>query len=300
MIYRDLKTSIDDVDPVPIINKWGEQTGTSIVNYPDSWILINPGRALELNYDASGNGQIDHIYVPAADMELPAASRKYLAWEFSLEGRVFDSLGLNASYVWSHSWGNTEGLVKSDNGQADPGWTAGYDYGDFMDYAAGNLPNDRRHAFKFSGIYDINDSWSVGVVARASSGQPKNKLSLHHPLGVDSCSAESIWRDCSGNYYQDNLYFYDWQGNPAPRGSAGTLDWFYEFDASLNYRTTIAGQQFNVKATVYNLFNFNTPIAVNQANQLSTPNGYIENPNWGVASALQAERSVSLTLRYEF
>ena len=64
----------------------------------------------------------ERVELKAGDLQLPDPKRRYLAAEFTLEGRPLDELQIFASYVWSHSWGMTEGLVRTDNGQADPGF----------------------------------------------------------------------------------------------------------------------------------------------------------------------------------
>jgi hypothetical protein len=193
----------------------------------------------------------------------------------------------------------TEGLVRTDNGQADPGWTTSYDYADLMDHAAGNLPNDRRHALKFSGVYQLSDDWSMGLVARATSGQPRNKFSIH-PTGVDTCES-GLWADWCASQWYDEASFYDWDGTPAPRGSAGRLDWLYELDLSVTYATTIKGGDLTVKGTIYNLFNFDTPISVNEVAQITNTNGsFAANPDWNTATELQTNRTASLVVRYSF
>ena len=57
---------------------------------------------------------------------------------------------MQGSYTWSKSQGNTEGGVKSDIGQDDTGTTQDFDYPELTIGSFGDLPNDRRHAFKVS------------------------------------------------------------------------------------------------------------------------------------------------------
>lgn len=49
----------------------------------------------------------------------PLAKRKYTALEVFLERSWDDHWSLQASYTWARSIGNTEGYVRSDNGQDD-------------------------------------------------------------------------------------------------------------------------------------------------------------------------------------
>ncbi len=301
LVYRDLKQSIEDSDLGPVVAQWLKTNKVqNKSNESYFYTLINPGQDVTFLYDFDKDGKKERVELKASDLQLPDPKRRYLAAEFTLEGRPLDELQIFASYVWSHSWGMTEGLVRTDNGQADPGWTTSYDYADLMDHGYGNLPNDHRHALKFSGIYQLSDDWNVGLVARATSGAPKNRFSIH-PTGVDTCKAPSLWADWCASQWYDQASFYNWDGTPAPRGSAGRLDWLYELDLSLTYQTTVAGGDLTVKGTVYNLFNFDTPTRVNEIAQVTKTDGsFAANPDWDVAQGLQPSRVTSLVVRYQF
>ncbi|GAB3020871.1 TonB-dependent receptor [Bowmanella dokdonensis] len=300
-VYRDLKQSIEDSDLGPVVAQWLEENG--VANNAGEYYfytLLNPGKDVTFLYDFDLDGNKERVELSAADLMLPEPKRRYLAWEFNLEGRATEDLQLYASYVWSHSWGMTEGLVRTDNGQADPGWTTSYDYADLMDHGYGNLPNDHRHAFKLSGIYDLTENWKLGFVARATSGSPVNKFSIH-PQDVDTCAQPSLWANWCASQWYDEASFYDWDGTPAPRGSAGNLDWLYELDLSLTYVTQVYGGDLSFKATVYNPFNFDTPINVNEVAQVTLSDGsFAANPDWNSPTGLQKNRFVSLVARYEF
>ncbi len=69
---------------------------------------------------------------------------------------------LNAVYTWSHSWGNNEGYVRSDNGQDDAGLTTLFDQPGLLDNAYGDLPNDRRHQVKLYGAYAVTEDLTLG------------------------------------------------------------------------------------------------------------------------------------------
>ena len=108
-----------------------------IVSYvTPGYVLANPGQDLEMTFDMDGDGTKESFTIPKADLQLPEAERQYGALETTLAGVAGDSFHYNGSYTWSHGWGNTEGLVRTDNGQADPGWTTSYDYADLMDHAS--------------------------------------------------------------------------------------------------------------------------------------------------------------------
>ncbi|MCG7533629.1 TonB-dependent receptor [Pseudoalteromonas sp. OOF1S-7] len=301
-IYRDLGRSVEDTDVGPVLaKKLAEMGVVDNVGQSSYYVLNNPGEAITMSYDFDGDGQVDEITLSAEELALQQAQRKYLALEFTLEGSVTDRFRINSSYTWSHSYGNTEGLVKTDNNQADPGWTTSYDYADLMDNGYGNLPNDHRHAIKFSGAYELTDEFTLGMVARAISGRPTNYLSLH-PRNVDSCKTGSPWDACVSRDY-GHVSHYDEHGNPAPRGSVDNLSWLTNFDLSMTYNTEISGHDLMLKATVYNLLNNDAALDITETR---TRNSSIEgqelelNPDYGLVTRRQEERFVSLVARFTF
>ncbi|AFU99217.1 TonB-dependent receptor [Simiduia agarivorans] len=298
-VYRDLKRSVEDTDIGPVLEKYFADNGiTDNVGQGSYYVLNNPGEAISISYDFDGDGVVDNIHLSEADLALPKPSRTYTALETTFRGNLTDKLYLDVSYVLSKSHGNTEGLVRTDNGQADPGWTTSYDYADLMDHGKGDLPNDRRHVFKLNGYYDLTENWVAGFVATVASGAPKNYFSVH-PDGVDSCSAGSPWEACASQWY-DEASFYDENGNPAPRGSAGRLDWTTRVDLSLAYNVDLSMGRVNVKGTVYNLFNADTATAIVEQRSIETQNGRVRNPNYGLADERLTARFVTLEARYEF
>lgn len=296
-IYRKLGRAIEDTDYGPVINKYFAANGID-ADASYTYVLANPGEDLDISYDFNGDGTIEHVQISGSDIGLPKPDRKYLALETTLAGVYNEKLHYNASYTWSKSKGNTEGLVRTDNGQADPGWTTSYDYAELMDHSHGYLPNDRRHAFKLNGFYDITEDFTFGFNARFTSGMPINKFG-YHPSDVDSCAPGSVWEACNGQGY-GHVSFYDENGTPTPRGTAGRTDWTYEFDTSLAYNVEVGGGDLMLKATVYNLFNAKTQTSVNQTRTQWGDNGLEVNPDWGMTTGRLGARYVSFEARYSF
>ncbi|RXF05309.1 TonB-dependent receptor [Pseudoalteromonas sp. PS5] len=298
-IYRDLGRSVEDTDVGPVLAKKLAELGIQDnVGQGSYYVLNNPGEAITMSYDFDGDGQADDITLTAEELALQQAVRKYLALEFTLEGNISDKLRINASYTWSHSYGNTEGLVKTDNNQADPGWTTSYDYADLMDNGYGNLPNDHRHSIKLSGSYDITDEFTLGLVARTTSGRPMNYFSKH-PVGVDSCRNGSPWDDCVSKDY-GHVSHYDENGKAIPRGSVGELPWATIVDVSLSYSTDVLGHDLLLKGTIYNLLNSDKALDINEQRSLDGDNGLVVNPDYGLATLRQTERYASLVARFTF
>ena len=157
-VYRDLKQSIEDVSFNYGMNQWildnydantwhaGNGETSAEDYFVGGWFptLTNPGIGTEIYYDVDGDGVKETVNVNADQMGFPEAERTYKAIELNFSGNVTEDFTLNGSYTWSKSEGNTEGLVRSDNEQADPGWTTSFDYPELMDNGDGYLPNDRR------------------------------------------------------------------------------------------------------------------------------------------------------------
>ncbi len=298
-VYRDLGMSLEDTDIAPVLAKKLAEMGIEDNVGQDSYyVLYNPGESVQMAYDFDGDGNVDNITLTKDELQIPDPERTYTALEFTLRGKVTDKMQINASYVWSHSWGMTEGLVKSDTNRAAPGWTTSYDYADLMDHGAGNLPNDRRHSFKIAGTYALTDDLTLGWHSRIASGTPINKFGIH-PKGVDSCAEGSPWEDCISFFY-GALSFYDWQGNPAPRGSAGRTPWTAELDLSLSYQMQLGDGNLTLSAKVYNVFNASTATQVNQENALWDDDQIVANPEWNRTTRRLDPRYMALTARYTF
>ncbi|MET1255911.1 TonB-dependent receptor [Aliikangiella maris] len=306
-IYRDLKRSIEDgalyAARTAARERWIAAGGTW-TNNPAAWVLLNPGSDVRLQHDVDGDGQLDTIVYKAEDIALPRSERTYLALENTLAGQLTDDLYLSASYTWSHNYGNTEGLIRSDNGQADPGWTMSNDFPEATDNGSGDLPNDRRHALKVNGIYNINEELSLGFNVSAVSGGPRNKFG-RHPLDQGYCADNyciSQLDSWASGY--SNLNFYA-DGEPSPRGSAGRGDWLYNVDLSLAYQTKVQGGDLTLKATVYNLFNFDTATNIDEyyeaeSQGYESDGSYPKNPDYLLPEGRQEARYVTLSARYEF
>ena len=295
LIHRELKSSIEDADLGQVIGDWYEAQGLS---RGGSWVVFNPGEGLNVKGDFNSDGNVDHIVLSAEEMGMPEPKREYAAMEFTLKGKATEDLFIDATYTWSHLWGNTAGLVNQNDNQADPGWTVSYDYAGLQDHATGNLPSDRRHVFKLNGYYNLTDDLVLGLVSSMSTGTPINYMGIH-PGGVDSCAPGKPWADCPSRTERGNgSAFYDEDGNPRPRGSAGTTEFFTNMDMSLTYTMEMNGNPLQFKGIVYNLFNSDTAVGVNHTGTIG--DGTVHNPNWRRATSLQSHRYVSLSVSYQF
>ena len=298
VIWRELGRGIEDSDITSPLNKKLAELGFDDVG--GVWFLHNPGESLTIEQDFDGNADngVEAVTLSPSEMALPEMERHYLALELTLDGSITDSFRINSSYTLSKNWGNTEGLVKTDNNQADPGWTTSYDYGDVMDHGYGLLPNDHTHVFKVNGSYDITENLIFGFVSSITSGRPQSYLG-RHPLNVDSCTEGNVWDACEGYYGHQS--FYDENENPAKRGSKGNLDWVTNVDLSLTYTTEVMDGDLSFKATVYNVFDSDSATNINETRtDVNNDGALIKNADYGSVTDRQEERYVSFVARYEF
>ncbi len=301
VIYRDLISSIEDAQVDYAIYAWCEATDTDCSNYhPGSWNggsarIMNPGKGASITDDFNGDSALETYFIPAQYLGYPEMERTYKALELTAEGRVKD-FRLRVNYTYSKSEGNTEGMLRSDNDQSDPGWTRSFDTPELTDYANGYLPNDRRHNLKVFGSYAFADNWSAGFTWRLNSGRPLNRIGFHD---LDDGSCATVRPTCDDGYYAENFYF---DGKPSPRGSWGRTPWVNSLNTNLNYRTSIAGGDLLLSLNIYNLFNSQHATQLNEYGEdtLYEDGSTRKALNWRSPTSFQTPRYVTLTARYDF
>lgn len=283
-IYRNLLTSIDDVIADYGLSAWARRNNMTLKPGAHAYVLANPGRPINFKFDVNGDNKLEDVTLSAQDVGLPSAVRKYYAVEFNAE-RIWDNKWrAQFSYVWSHSYGNTEGWVKSDNGQADAGLTSSFDSVGLMEGSYGNLPNDRRHQFKVFGAYALTRELTVGLNLRYSSGRPKNIFSYH--------PTESI----AQGYGAESFYTPD--GVLAPRGSQGFTKWVFYNDLSATYRPKWGRNKLSFNASLTNIMNFHSVTEI--VEQATVSNGRTITGAYGMPAALQSPRSVRLSMTFDY
>ncbi len=303
LVSRELKQSIEDVSFNYGMNQWIKENYADDPNMNDylvgGWFptLTNPGRDITMIYDVDGDGIKETVTVDADMLGFPSAKRQYYAAEFNFSGYITEGFFIAGSYTWSHSYGNTEGLVRSDNGQADPGWTTSFDYPELMDNGDGDLPNDRRHNIKAYGIYSISDELSVGFNVWAKSGKPKSAFGVH-PADEGYCvTAIEVDGICYGRDWYGAASFYN-DGVATPRGSLGTTEWVYNLDLNVTYKVDFdESGLLTFKVNVFNVFNFDGEEGVDEQSEFDSGTN---NPKFGYADSFQKPRYVKLSMRYDF
>lgn len=293
-IYRDLKRAIDDGCDYAVVLEaaaaagLGDTPGAKF-NY---CFLYNPGQDTVLVEDFDGDGDVEELTVPH-ELLGPVAKRTYSALEFFVQG-TWDKFFLQGSYTYAKAKGNTEGGVRSDNGQADTGTTSDFDYAAAMIGAYGYGPNDRRHSLKMFGNYEFTDEWSVGGNLLVQSGRPISCIGVYKGLNTS---------------YYGNIHFSCDSGAPdsvgnngdtiVPRGTVGRTPWTTSLDMNLTYAPNWAeGLQF--KVDVFNVMNSRKPISVNEIGEDAGGNPATVANTYLTPTAWQTPRSVRFMVQYDF
>lgn len=293
---REMKGAIDDM-----IIDHAYNCGDDY--HPHQYVLGNPGQDMRVYGDSDCDGEPDAwMTFSAQSLKYDEAVRKYHAVDLNVKKQWDNVWSLSATYTWSHSYGNAEGMVKSDNGQTDAGLTTDWDFPELMDGAYGDLPNDRRHMFKVFGTYAVTEQLSIGANFNLESGRPQNGFGLGHP---DMPAGNNYELDYGSGYYvakdtgevdADGNAIYDW--TQISRGSMGRLPWVARLDLNLMYQTEIAGLDTKFKVDVFNVLNAQTYTRVDEDLEVT-----VGNPNsltYGRPLSFQTPRYVQVGVSVTF
>jgi outer membrane receptor protein involved in Fe transport len=227
-------------------------------------VLVNPGRTNTLRYLSTDGSYHTYKWVPAAARSgagivtgFPAAFRKYYALEESLEHPWDGKWMAKIDYVFSKSYGTTEGPTDSSVGQisnasgAAGGGQSGsiteaWDFPELMQYANGELPNSHRHTLKAYGTYAITPEWLVSGTYIIQSGAAFSCLGFYGASQQDVIGYGSAYHWCGGN--------------PSRPGDSHT-PWTHQLNLGVNYIPAWAGKHLTLQFLIHNLLNEQTDMA---------------------------------------
>ncbi len=294
--YRNMRTAIDDhCDDRPFL-AWAARNKVDTTNFGGyNCALFNPGITNTFNIDMTGNGTLNHIVLTAADMALPPVKREYLAIDLFAEHPFDGKWWGKATYTWSRNWGNTEGQVLSDIGQADVATTQAWDFPEFAVGADGLLPNDRTHQVKLFGYYQVDPEWGIGGNFLAASGRPRNCIGNAPSTSAtqDIYSTPPVITNYSG---YGSAYFFC-GGVYAPRGSYGNLPPDMRLDVNFSYKPAVL-KGFGFKLDIFNLFNRQAIETIEE--RLYNTNATSIRTTYGSVQSYNAPRTMKLTAQYDY
>ena len=244
---RKLRNILDDICDSGTIASVAEARGINIdTDSMNGCYLSNPGRSNTYRVKTTSGGYAD-VTVSADEFGDPKAKRNYYGLETFLEHPFDGKWQGKIDYVFSRSYGNTEGQVRSDIGQDDVSATVDWDFGKLMEYSNGLLSNDRKHQLKIYGSYQLTPEWMLSGNIFIASGTPKTCLGYY---GADETNPVGY-----GSYY------HYCGGEASPPGAAGRQPWQHIISLSAEYRPMWADQKLGFNVMVYNLLNESVPTA---------------------------------------
>ncbi|MDP5214710.1 TonB-dependent receptor [Pseudoalteromonas tunicata] len=305
-IYRKIKNGMDDFCSPGDIYKWALDQGYNQMDWHDipSCIVLNPGEDLNFQVDTNDDGTVEDVTVPNSYLGLPEYQRDYKAIELSFNRGFVDGWNLGGSYVWSKSQGNVEGYVNSGLGQDDPGITQDFDHRLFQENTYGYTPNDRRHAFKAYGSYELTQEIIVSLSFNATSGQAKNCLGFvpyEQFENFPSNSPEDITYDRLARYSASSFYCRNEAGERelTTKGQYGRTPWTFNTDLSFKYTPTWADDKLSLRARLLNVFNAQKTVSVEPQGDFGR-DSTAKNPDFLVPLNFQTPRRLYLSLSYKF
>nr|WP_286207749.1 TonB-dependent receptor [Hephaestia sp. MAHUQ-44] len=307
-INRRLGRTLDDVAIDAAVLKYCDAKGIagcdSVFSGFHQYVLANPGSdiTVRLDGDCSIAGQCDVVTLAAADLGYPKAVRNYDSVQFQFSKAYRDGWALGGSYSFTRLRGNYEGAVKTEIGQDDAGLTQDFDQPGLLDGATGVLANQRAHAFKLFGTFEVANGFRLGFNALLESPR---KFSCYGTHPTDFFAA--IYQNAS--YYCRNAEF---SGNTSivtnhpgnalgqngivrylvPRGTAFKSDWRRQIDVNVQYDIKDLPGSF-VSMDVFNLFNFQSKLDYNEFGE--NADGTV-NANYGDPISYQTPRYVRFTI----
>jgi len=241
--YRKLKSSIDDFCDSRPFSNWGKRNNVDMSHATISGCyLFNPGKSNTFQVDMDGKGNYRDVTLTKQDFTnngvgFPDLKRQYYALNLYAEHQFSQKWYGKFDYVFSRSYGNSEGMLKSDIGQRDPSVTQDWDAPEIMVGSNGPLPNDRKHQFKAYGYYQMTPEWLFSANLTVASGRPVNCIGV--------APGDPIRYGAS--------YFYC-DGKVSPRGSRGRLPWTEQLNIGAEYRPAFADHKLGFNIDVFNVF----------------------------------------------
>jgi len=286
--YRKLKSTIDDFCDVRPFEKWAAAHNIAITNplWGNTCQTFNPGRDNTFYIDFVGGGKNDTlVHLTKQEQGFPDPERTYAALDLFAEHPLRNGWYGKVNYTLSKNKGNTEGQVRSDNGQTDVSATSVWDYPELMVGANGLLPNDRKHQLKAYGFYQFNKEFTVGANGVVASGRPRSCIGSA-PAPGDSPNYSNQTFYCFGATRASNVL--------VPRGTLGRLPWEAQLDLNAVYSPqSVKGLSF--KVDVFNVFNRQSVSSVSEAYN----SGSAVSSTYEVPLSMNSPRSAKFTVTYD-
>jgi outer membrane receptor for ferrienterochelin and colicin len=270
---RVLHAAIDDFCDIGLVTDKAAALGYT-VGSTNSCYLVNGGAHNTFTI-LDNNGNAQQVPLSRDELGFPRLKRQYYGLEtfveHSFDGQWYGKL----DYVFSRSYGNTEGQARTDTRQSGAAGSVDWDNRYVMENSNGPQGNDHTHVIKAYGYWQFLPEWQLSGNLQAASGAPEVCTGYYGPGHDDPVGYGSSYRYCNGL--------------PSPPGSHGRLPWTFNLDLGITYRPTWADQKLAFSANVFNVLNeqratFRYPASEGPANTVNTIYRvplYTQDPRYG-------------------
>lgn len=317
-VWRDLNASLEDSAVDPAIRAYctannlnganaDGSTCQSIFNGTHQYVLINPGNNAVVTFSDFVNGEstLRTVELSAAALGYPRAVRYYRAVTLQIQREFDGKWGGEFSYTWSDLRGNTEGGVRSDNGQTDTGATVDFDLPGLADGTYGFGPNHRRHNFKLFGSYAPTNWVTFGINAQIVSPRRFGCLGTV-PSSRDPDAAR--FYGANGTYCNLNADGSVRTTPAAPgetlpprqivqRGTAFQSDWLYNVNLDAVFKVPTKVVDAFIRVSVTNLFNLSQSLDFEERGTVTSGAPRVD---YRQVTQYQAPRSIRLQFGVNF
>jgi hypothetical protein len=316
--YSSLGNIIDDTNLVAC----GGVTGA----------LVNPGKSNPLGTPCgpavwnpnTGQGVLMSPGVIGAVSVFPKPTRKYYALDTYLEHTWDGKWYGKVDYVFSRSYGSSEGPTNTSTGQTtnqrngglSGSTTSAWDFPDIMAYANGEQSNSHRHTVKFFGAYAINPEWTVGATLIVQSGMPNICISGFGSSIDPDQYGNSYYHFCGGvpSGNQPTPITNPTTGAPigsggvgSPPGATGHTPWTKQLNLSVMYTPAWANKHLTLSVEVHNVLNEQQTLSylgpgggINYGyTEFSGGTGYY-NPAYHTPQVVESPRYMVFSAKYEW
>jgi hypothetical protein len=283
--YRKLRNDLDDVCDQDTFAAEGVAQGFDpALAIGSGCYIMNPGRNSTFSIP-NGDGTYGTLNVPWSAFGMPDLKRKYLALDSYLEHPFDGTWYGRIDYTAAHSFGNTEGSVRSDIGQADVSQTEDWDNAGVMVNANGDQANDRRHQIKLTGYWQLTPEWLVGANAQILSGTPKSCLSYFGPDQTDPFGYGAAYHFCGPD------------GRNATPGKIGRTPWEEILSLNVTWRPEFADHKLAFSVLAYNILDQQRPT---QYTFRSVSGPGVLSSSYNLPTSYETPRYLQFGISYDF
>jgi hypothetical protein len=298
--YEKVGNLVDDVDLIACDNVVGA--------------LVNPGKTGYIpepcgltTWDPNtGKGVLTNFV-----NTYPKPSRDYYALDTYLEHTWDGKWYGKIDYLFSKSYGSSEGptetatgqITNQRNGGMSGSTTAQWDFPDLMQYSNGEQANSRRNTLKAFGAYSITPEWTIGATYIIQSGAPNACLSGYGATIDPDLYGGAYQHFCGGVPSGNSTTGVAYGGVGSPPGDSGHTPWTHQLNLSLTYVPAWANKHLTFQAEVHNVFN-----EQNALSYAGISNGYVVyqgstsyyNPIYKTAVATEAPRYMDFNVKFDW